>query len=44
MAYGAGLRAGEVISLKIGDIDSKRMVIRVDLRLKSESMLRSKTL
>ncbi len=30
VAYGAGLRAAEVISLKIGDIDSKRMVIRVD--------------
>ena len=30
MAYGAGLRAAEVISLKIADIDSKRMVIRVE--------------
>jgi len=30
VAYGAGLRAAEVISLKIGDIDSKRMVIRVE--------------
>ena len=30
MAYGAGLRAAEVISLKVGDIDSKRMVIRVE--------------
>src|ERR1700674_4274483 len=29
-AYGAGLRAAEVISLKVGDIDSKRMVIRVE--------------
>src|SRR6476469_6134135 len=29
VAYGAGLRAGEVVSLKIGDIDSKRMLIRV---------------
>jgi len=27
VAYGAGLRAAEVISLKIGDIDSKGMVI-----------------
>ena len=30
MAYGAGLRAAEVISLKISDIDSKRMLIRVE--------------
>jgi integrase len=30
VAYGAGLRAAEVISLKIADIDSKRMVIRVE--------------
>jgi integrase/recombinase XerD len=30
VAYGAGLRASEVASLKIGDIDSKRMVIRVE--------------
>ena len=30
MAYGAGLRANEVVSLKIGDIDSTRMVIRVE--------------
>src|SRR5713226_3609247 len=30
VAYGAGLRAAEVISLKISDIDSKRMVIRVE--------------
>src|SRR6266481_5359434 len=30
VAYGAGLRANEVISLKIGHIDSTRMVIRVD--------------
>jgi site-specific recombinase XerD len=30
VAYGAGLRATEVISLKIGDIDSTRMVIRVE--------------
>jgi integrase/recombinase XerD len=30
VAYGAGLRASEVISLKITDIDSARMVIRVE--------------
>jgi site-specific recombinase XerD len=30
VAYGAGLRATEVISLKVSDIDSKRMVIRVE--------------
>jgi integrase/recombinase XerD len=30
VAYGAGLRAAELISLKVGDIDSKRMVIRVE--------------
>src|SRR5215216_2261017 len=30
VAYGAGLRAAEVVSLKIGDIDSERMVIRVE--------------
>jgi integrase/recombinase XerD len=30
VAYGAGLRASEVISLKLTDIDSKRMLIRVE--------------
>jgi site-specific recombinase XerD len=30
VAYGAGLRAAEVVSLKVGDIDSKRMIIRVE--------------
>ncbi len=30
VAYGAGLRASEVVSLKVADIDSKRMIIRVE--------------
>jgi site-specific recombinase XerD len=30
VAYGAGLRAIEVVSLKVADIDSKRMIIRVE--------------
>ncbi len=30
VAYGAGLRASEVVSLKVADIDSARMVIRVE--------------
>ena len=30
IAYGAGLRAAEVVSLKIADVDSTRMVIRVE--------------
>ncbi len=30
VAYGAGLRASEVVSLKAADIDSARMVIRVE--------------
>ena len=30
VAYGAGLRATEVVSLKVTDIDSKRMIIRVE--------------
>jgi len=30
IAYGAGLRAAEVVSLKTGDIDSDRMLIRVE--------------
>jgi len=29
-AYGAGLRVSEVAALKLGDIDSKRMLIRVE--------------
>ncbi len=30
VAYGAGLRASEVLSLKVSDIDSGRMVLRVE--------------
>jgi site-specific recombinase XerD len=30
IAYGAGLRASEVVSLRVSDIDSERMVIRVE--------------
>ncbi len=30
VAYGAGLRAAEVVSLKVSDIDSRRIVIRVE--------------
>src|SRR5687768_7307892 len=31
VAYGAGLRCGEVVMLRVGDIDSERMLIRVEL-------------
>jgi site-specific recombinase XerD len=30
VAYGAGLRAAEVVALKIADVDSKRMILRVE--------------
>ena len=30
IAYGTGLRASEVIALKVGDIDSQRMMLRVE--------------
>jgi len=30
VAYGTGLRASEVVALKVGDIDSQRMTLRVD--------------
>src|SRR5262245_60638200 len=31
IAYGAGLRAAEVVMLRVSDIDSKRMLIRVEM-------------
>src|SRR2546430_5261747 len=30
-AYGAGLRVSEVVALKVGDVDSERMLLRVEL-------------
>src|SRR5262250_3620397 len=30
LAYGAGLRVSEVVALKVGDIDSERMLLRVE--------------
>lgn len=30
VAYGAGLRVNEVVSLKVSDINSKRMALRVE--------------
>jgi len=30
VAYGAGLRVSKVVALKVGDIDSRRMVIRIE--------------
>ena len=29
-AYGAGLRVSEVVSLKVSDIDSERMLLRIE--------------
>ena len=37
IAYGAGLRAGEVVVLRVSDIDSKRMLIRVEHRRARDS-------
>jgi site-specific recombinase XerD len=31
VAYGAGLRGGELVRLRVSDIDSKRMLIRVEM-------------
>ena len=30
VAYGAGLRASEIVALKVGDIDSTRMTLRIE--------------
>lgn len=30
VAYGAGLRVSEVVALKVGDIDSQRMILRIE--------------
>jgi integrase len=30
VAYGAGLRVSEVLALKVSDIDSKRMTLRIE--------------
>jgi integrase/recombinase XerD len=32
LTYGCGLRASEVVSLKVSDIDSAQMVIRIEQR------------
>jgi integrase/recombinase XerD len=32
VAYGAGLRVSEVAHLKVSDVDSKRMVLRIEQR------------
>jgi len=29
LAYGCGMRAGEVVRLKVGDIDSAQQIIRI---------------
>jgi integrase/recombinase XerD len=30
IAYGTGLRVSEIVALKVGDIDSERMTLRID--------------
>jgi integrase/recombinase XerD len=41
VAYGAGLRAAEMVALKVDDIDSKRLVIRVEWGLRAQGPLRA---
>ena len=38
-AYGAGLRVSEVVALKVGDIDSERMLLRVERGKDRHAML-----
>ena len=37
VAYGSGLRVSEVVSLKVSDVDSERMVLRVEQKNQSSS-------
>src|SRR5882762_3560866 len=38
-AYGAGLRVSEVASLKVSDIDSERMMLRIEQGIRLDAML-----
>ncbi len=40
VAYGAGLRASEVCRLKVGDVDSQRMALRVEQGKGAKDQLR----
>ena len=41
VAYGAGLRVSEVIALKVADIDSQRMLLRVEQGKGQQGSLRA---